>query len=301
MTKPRTIAAFLTALALLLTTRVGADDGGGCPGVSVFLHGTMQFVDVEGGCWQFVADGGTHYEPILGPPSMYCEGATGTLVGCTRPDLASTCQVGLIVEVSDFIEDTFTVHGTMHFVDVEGGCWQFVSDGGFPYEPIGGPPELYQDGACGALTGYTPCNVGSFCQVGQVVQVVEFDDGPGWADLGSSLTGTTEPALQGEGRLCADDPLTLTLTNTLPTTTAWLTVGFAVANAPFKGGTLVPDLTPPGFFVPLLTDGSGELIAGGSWPAGVPVGFATYFQYWVLDPGGPAGLSASNAVSGTTP
>jgi hypothetical protein len=38
--------------------------------------------------------------------------------------------------------------------------------------------------------------------------------------------------------------------------------------------------------------------AGG---AGLVSGFALYLQAWIVDPGGPAGASASNAVSGVTP
>jgi hypothetical protein len=38
-----------------------------------------------------------------------------------------------------------------------------------------------------------------------------------------------------------------------------------------------------------------------SWPAGLPAAFSIWHQFWVVDGTATAGLSASNAVRGTTP
>ncbi len=123
-----------------------------------------------------------------------------------------------------------------------------------------------------------------------------------WTDLGQALGGTHgNPALVGTGTLVGGDPMELALSNALAGTTAWIVVGFAQVNAPFKGGILVPDVAPPAFVIPLPTDVNGELVVGGTWPGGIPSGFATYFQYWIQDPAGPLGFSASNAIVGTTP
>ncbi|MHC5211072.1 MAG: S8 family serine peptidase [Planctomycetota bacterium] len=121
-----------------------------------------------------------------------------------------------------------------------------------------------------------------------------------WVDLGSGLAGTTgTPVLLGDGALLGSDPVALELTAALPSALATLCIGFAPLNAPFKGGVMVPDtdLIVSG----LVTGASGELPLGGTWPPGIPPGFTTYFQYWIMDAAGPQGFAASNAVSGTTP
>ncbi|MHC5211062.1 MAG: hypothetical protein ACYTG2_10125 [Planctomycetota bacterium] len=123
-----------------------------------------------------------------------------------------------------------------------------------------------------------------------------------FVDLGQALAGTLgDPLLTGTGTLVAGDALTLSLTNALANTTAWLVVGFAELNVPFKGGVMVPDFDAPGFFLPLPTGPSGGIVIDETWPMGVPPALTTYFQYWIQDPAGPLGFSASNAVSGTTP
>ncbi len=129
---------------------------------------------------------------------------------------------------------------------------------------------------------------------------------PVWQGLAetssSALAGThAEPRMSATGSLLPGDPLEISLTNALENTTAWLTVGFAELNAPFKGGTLVPDINPPGFVLPLPTGPAGAITINATWPAGVPSAFTTHYQYWISDRAGPVGFSASNAIGGTTP
>ena len=79
-----------------------------------------------------------------------------------------------------------------------------------------------------------------------------------WSDLGHALAGTNGlPHLEAEGPLLPDTSLSLVLTDGLEDTLAYLVVGYSALNAPLYGGVLVPDLSPPGFFVTLFTDGSG--------------------------------------------
>ena len=121
-----------------------------------------------------------------------------------------------------------------------------------------------------------------------------------WTDLGNGLAGTggVTPLLVGTGTLFAGTPVTLTLSNALPSSQAFLFIGLSQVNLPFKGGTLVPS---PDFLVPgLPINVSGELLIATNWPA-VASGTAIYFQYWVIDSGGPNGASASNGLVGTTP
>ena len=123
-----------------------------------------------------------------------------------------------------------------------------------------------------------------------------------WVDLGFALAGTQgDPLLVGSGSLVADTPLSIALSSARAGAFAHLVVGYNAVNLPFYGGTLVPDISPPGFFVTLFTDGAGSLTLNETWPPGVPSGFELYLQYWIDDPATPAGLAASNAVVGTTP
>ncbi len=138
------------------------------------------------------------------------------------------------------------------------------------------------------------------------VQYTQADDipvlFPAWEDLGNALGGTEgEPVLVGEGSLIPGTLVTLTLTDALPNAEYILLASAVNLSAPFKGGVLVPDPAPPGVVVVLPPLFPGFVAVSGTWPPGVPPGLTTYYQYWIVDPAGPAGFAASNAISGTAP
>jgi hypothetical protein len=121
-----------------------------------------------------------------------------------------------------------------------------------------------------------------------------------WADWGAALAGTHgEPALSGAGELLAGQLVSLSLSNALENAPATLVIGLSAIEAPFKGGVLVP--APDVLIFGLVTGSNGELDLSSPWPSGLPPGFTIVFQYWVSDPAGPQGFSASNGLSGTTP
>jgi len=121
-----------------------------------------------------------------------------------------------------------------------------------------------------------------------------------WTDLGSGLAGSTgTPVLDGLGSLVAGDAVTLSVSNSLPNATTGLVIGLSELNAAFKGGVLVP--APDVLVLGLITDGAGTLTLPGLWPPGLPSGTTLFLQSWIVDPGGPAGFSATNALSATTP
>jgi len=121
-----------------------------------------------------------------------------------------------------------------------------------------------------------------------------------WADLGHGLAGAAgTPVLTGTGTLAGGDPLSLQLAGALPNAPLTLVIGAQALLAPFKGGVLVP--LPTLLVSGLLTDGGGAHVLGATWPPGLPAGSVLYFQAWIVDPAGPAGFSASNGLSGTTP
>jgi hypothetical protein len=121
-----------------------------------------------------------------------------------------------------------------------------------------------------------------------------------WEDLRHGLAGTlAAPVLVGGGTLAPNSTVSLTLSGALPATTATLVLGTAVLDQPFKGGVMVPD--PLLFVLGLPTGAAGTLALSAPWPPNLPAGLDLVFQYWVSDPGGPAGFSASNGVKATTP
>ncbi len=147
------------------------------------------------------------------------------------------------------------------------------------------------------------------------VQSIDCDFGPGvldvtdflfaadvWQDLGHALPGSAgDPLLVGLGTLQPGTPFDFSLVDAQPLAPAWLFVGLATLNAPFKGGVLVPQPGPPGLLLGFTTSPAGRIVLAGNWPAGVPAGTLLVMQYWIVDAAGPAGFSASNAVSASAP
>jgi hypothetical protein len=120
-----------------------------------------------------------------------------------------------------------------------------------------------------------------------------------WKDLGLGLAGVNGlPTLAGTGTLLAGDPLTITVANARPASTAALIVGLGTLNLPFKGGTLVPTVN---VLIAGLPTGAGTITLPATWPAGLPSDFSLDFQAWIADAAGPHGFSASNGLSATTP
>lgn len=120
-----------------------------------------------------------------------------------------------------------------------------------------------------------------------------------WLELGQGLAGVTgEPDLLLAGTLLPGSQVDFSLSNAAPSSTAYFVLGLSLLQAPFKGGTMVPfaDLV-----VPLPTDPTGDLAFSAQWPANLPAGVLSIYQYWIEDAAGPAGFSASNAVQGVTP
>ncbi|HEX5010416.1 MAG TPA: hypothetical protein VFY71_08435 [Planctomycetota bacterium] len=122
---------------------------------------------------------------------------------------------------------------------------------------------------------------------------------PPWTDAGFALAGTPGAAwLMAFGPLTPGSVVELSLSGAQPGAPAVLLLGTAVIDAPFKGGTLVPQpqLLLGGFAV----EPDGGLQLQGHWPT-TPAGLQIVGQWWIADAGGPAGFAASNGVSGVVP
>ncbi len=121
-----------------------------------------------------------------------------------------------------------------------------------------------------------------------------------YEDLGDALAGTNgPPLLDGAGFFVPGLDVELEASALLENTTASLVVGFSAANAPFKGGILVP--SPDLVFSGIPTGAAGAFELTSSWPAGVPSGFEIFLQVWLADGAGTLGFAASNGLQITTP
>ena len=122
-----------------------------------------------------------------------------------------------------------------------------------------------------------------------------------WTDLGHALAGTggIAPHLSAIGTLELGTNGALLLGGAAPASPAYLIVGLDTLDAPLKAGTLVP---APLLVMPFFTQSDGHLsLPWTSWPSSVPSGTEIDFQIWIVDAGGPAGFSASNALQALTP
>jgi hypothetical protein len=122
-----------------------------------------------------------------------------------------------------------------------------------------------------------------------------------WVDIGQPLAGTFgDPVMTGTGTLVDGTLVTVDVSNAMPSSLAWLFIGFDLGMLPLKDGIAVPtfDFAPLG---PLPVTGAGTMSLSTTWPAGVPSGSLIYYQTWVADPGGSSGAAASNALSSISP
>jgi hypothetical protein len=124
--------------------------------------------------------------------------------------------------------------------------------------------------------------------------------GDAWTDLGQGLAGVAGvPVLQTHGALIEGHPLTVALSSAKPSGVATLVVGLSALNAPFKGGTMVPN--PDALVAGLGLDGVGGIELTSPWPAGVPSGLSLWMQAWIADGAAVKGFAASNAEVGAVP
>jgi hypothetical protein len=121
-----------------------------------------------------------------------------------------------------------------------------------------------------------------------------------WTKIGGALGGSFGlPLLEAGGPATGGSAGALSLRRAPPSILATLFVGLSAGNAPFKQGVLVP--FPPLLTLYMPTNALGELLVTFTWPGGVPSSTNIYFQAWMPDAGGPAGLSATNGLRLTTP
>lgn len=69
------------------------------PANSISFHGTVTYIDLEGGAWILVADGGERYQPINMDSRYHVEGLRVAVIAEAQPEMASTLMVGTIIRI----------------------------------------------------------------------------------------------------------------------------------------------------------------------------------------------------------
>jgi hypothetical protein len=129
------------------------------------------------------------------------------------------------------------------------------------------------------------------------VTVLRGTAGSTWKNLGFGLAGTNGlPRLFGSAPFAGGATMVLELQSARPSSPAVHMLGFERIDFPLLGGVLVPG---PQLSVPFVTSPSGGATLSIPLVPGLPAGLTLFFQSWVLDPVGPYGIAASNAVQGT--
>jgi hypothetical protein len=124
-------------------------------------------------------------------------------------------------------------------------------------------------------------------------------------DLGYGLHGSFgTPLLLATGTFQPGTHVSFDLYDVPAGAPALFVAGLAEGYAPVKGGVLVP--APELVVGPMLTNlpvlsPYWQLSMNETWPAGIPPGTTLTAQYWIKDPAGPQGFSASTAVRVTAP
>ena len=136
----------------------------------------------------------------------------------------------------------------------------------------------------------------------QLIVVINhsYPAGSPFTDLGFALPSSTtgHPIVLASGTPTPGQTLAFDLFNGASSAAAALFVGVSTIFAPFKSGVMVPN--PDAVFIPLTTDATGELPLSATWPPG-PGDYTFWAQYWIVDPTGPAGFTASTAVRTEVP
>ena len=92
----RRTRAFVVLL-LLVSASTGCNLSGDDQTFAV--NGTVQFLEVEGGCWSILGTDSARYEPIKLPTEFRQDGLAVRAILTLRRDLVSVCQIGRIVEI----------------------------------------------------------------------------------------------------------------------------------------------------------------------------------------------------------
>jgi hypothetical protein len=249
----------------------------GSPGsnvTSIKSGAAYLFEPAPGGGWMQVA--------LLAPAAPAFFAAFGTSVAIEGPTVAIGSPGANLSE------------GALFLYHHDGPGWSLNTT---LATPLPGPDSSGL-GVATALDGDTLV-VGARATFGPPGVVYTFGGIAPWTELGGGLAGSAGlPALQVEGSLCGGDTIGFTIVGGKPKAPALVVIGLEATPQPWKGGVLWP---APQVVLPLALDLAGTGTLAFKIPGLQPSQQAVFAQGWIADPGAPAGLSATPAVTAETP
>lgn len=92
-------------LAIVVLGCASTERVGNYPEDAFIINGIMNYLEVEGGCWQFVDEDGESYEIVgLNVAQLQINGLRAEIVVREIPGVASICMVGKMVELLDIVQ-----------------------------------------------------------------------------------------------------------------------------------------------------------------------------------------------------
>ncbi len=139
-------------------------------------NGTITYVDLEGGFYGIVADDGEQYLPLDLGETWLVDGMDVTFVAGVREDVAAIGQWGAPVDVIAIDKAgsaTFVAeNGTVTYIDLEGGFYGIIADGGRHYLPLGLEERYRVDGMRIAFAGKIARGIVTIQQWGTPVEIL---------------------------------------------------------------------------------------------------------------------------------
>ena len=139
-------------------------------------NGTITYVDLEGGFYGIVADDGEQYFPLGLSEAWLVDGMDVAFVARAREDIAAIGQWGAPVDVIAIDKAgsaTFVAeNGTVTYIDLEGGFYGIIADGGRHYLPLGFEERYRVDGMRVAFAGKIARDIVTIQQWGTPVKIL---------------------------------------------------------------------------------------------------------------------------------
>ncbi len=139
-------------------------------------NGTITYVDLEGGFYGIVADDGEQYLPLGLSEAWLVDGSDVAFVARVRADVAAIGQWGTPVDVIAIDKAgnaTFVAeNGTVTYIDLEGGFYGIVTDGGRHYLPLGLEERYRVDGMQIIFAGKIARDIVTIQQWGTPVEIL---------------------------------------------------------------------------------------------------------------------------------
>ena len=215
------------------------------------------------------------------------------------PVVSATACVALADVTRDGVLDALIANNFLNELLVYAGDGAGGFTASLVADDLGGPSEvitadLDEDGVLDVAITDT------YDESARVLLNHTYGPGSPFVDLGGPLGGPDggRPILMADGTPVYGEPIAFALAEGRPLATSGLVLGVSRLDAPFKGGVMVP--FPDVVLGPVPLDAQGRCTLAGPW-LGLSGGWDFWAQWWIVDPIGPKGFTASTTVQVSVP